>query len=396
MERENIPLHFYLMNIENLSKKIKQAGHNLGFDLVGITNAGSPESFPLYENWVKAGNHAEMGYLSSERALYHRADLQKVLPDCQSVLVLAKIINPSIPISEKRDHHGRIASYAWNLDYHDIFIPLLRVLLQQIEDISGKPVNGKYYTDTGPILERELASRAGLGWIGKNSMLINPQVGSFFLISEILLDLKLKPDKSFNADHCGTCRKCIEACPTNCILPNRTIDSRRCLSYLTIELKDAIPPDLRTQMNEWIFGCDICQQVCPWNQQFSQPTTDSSFSPRTEVPIPDLLKELKLTPEEFNRKFKGSPVKRAKRRGYLRNIITILGNMKNENLIHELSKLLLNDPEALVRQHAAWALGQIGGDDSLNQLERALHSEKDDQVIEEINLTVKMLKPDSF
>ncbi len=377
------------MSNQDISGKIKQAALSLGFDLVGITDAANPGSYPLYQAWVESGHHAEMAYLSSERALSHRADLQKVLPGCQSVLVLAKKVNPSIPIKEEKEHRGKIASYAWNLDYHDTFIPLLKDLARQIEAIAGKPVNARYYTDTGPILERELAARAGLGWIGKNSMLINPEIGSFFLISEILLDLPLEPDKSSITDHCGSCTACIDACPTGCILPNRTIDSRRCLSYLSIELKGEIPRELRPMMKEWVFGCDICQQACPWNQRFAEPTPDPNFVPRAGVPQPDLISELKLTPEEFNLKFKGSPIKRTKRRGYLRNIVTSLGNTKSLELVPHLSQLLHSEPEPLVRQHTAWALGQIGGKDSLQQLKIALNNEEDQKVIGEIKMAIK-------
>jgi epoxyqueuosine reductase len=354
------------MNNQDISGKIKETAHALGFDLVGITDAANPGSYPLYKDWIGSGHHAEMGYLSSERALSHRADLQKVLPGCQSVLVLGKKINPSSPTKDKNEYRGKIASYAWNLDYHDTFIPLL------------------------------LAARAGLGWIGKNSMLINPEIGSFFLISEILLDLPLEPDNSSITDHCGSCTACIDACPTSCILPNRTIDSRRCLSYLSIELKGEIPHELRPTINEWVFGCDICQQVCPWNQRFAEATIDPNFAPRTGVPQPDLIAELKLTPEEFNLKFKGSPIKRTKRRGYLRNIVTSLGNTKSLELIPHLSELLHGKPEPLVRQHTAWALGQIGGTDSLQHLKTALNNEEDLKVIEEIKLAIKEISQVSF
>jgi epoxyqueuosine reductase len=186
-------------------------------------------------------------------------------------------------------------------------------------------VPNRYYTDTGPLLERDLAQRAGLGWIGKNTCLINPKQGSYFLLAEILLGLELEPDPPFTTDHCGTCTRCIEACPTECILPDRTIDARRCISYLTIELKDDIPEELRPLLGEWVFGCDVCQMVCPWNR-FASPEGDAAFSPRPGRANPEPDPRAGADPEAFNRKFKNSPVKRAKRRGYLRNVAVATGN----------------------------------------------------------------------
>ena len=177
----------------------------------------------------------------------------------------------------------RVASYALGDDYHDIIPPRLKLIVEFIEEQLGHPVPNRYYTDTGPILERDLAQRAGLGWIGKNSMLINPKAGSTFFLAEILLGIELEPDEAIITDHCGTCTRCLTACPTQCILPNRTLDARRCISYLTIELKDDIPEELRPLMKDWIFGCDICQQVCPWNQFSSQ--ADSAFEPKIPLPV---------------------------------------------------------------------------------------------------------------
>jgi len=248
---------------------------------------------------------------------------------------------------------GRVASYAWGDDYHDVFIPKLKALVAFIEEQVGHPVPNRYYTDTGPLLERDLAQRAGLGWIGKNTCLINSKHGSYFLLAEILLGIELKPDTPITTDHCGTCTRCIEACPTLCILPDRTIDAQRCISYLTIELKDDIPEELRPLLGDWVFGCDVCQMVCPWNR-FATDSVEGAFAPRPDVPRPNLLRELELTPEDFNRKFKGSPVKRAKRRGYLRNVAVAAGNAGDESTIPALEKAG-EDDEPLVRSHAAWA-----------------------------------------
>ena len=254
----------------------------------------------------------------------------------------------------------RVAAYAQGADYHDIIPARMKELVQFIEQQVGGPVKNRYYTDTGPILERDLAQRAGIGWIGKNTCLINPKTGSYFFISEILLGHELEPDPPFLTDHCGTCTRCIQACPTDCILPNRTLDATRCIAYLTIELKDDIPVDLRDKIGDWTFGCDICQQVCPWNR--FAPEGDSAFT-NTRTPQ-TLTEELSLTPHAFNQRFKGSPVKRTKRRGYLRNIAVALGNTGD---MHHLPVLqnASNDDEPMVREHAQWAI------DKINRTERS-------------------------
>ena len=220
---------------------------------------------------------------------------------------------------------GQIAAYAWGDDYHLVITERLQELVDFIEKQVSHPVPNRWYTDTGPILERDLAQRAGLGWIGKNTCLVNPRHGSYFLLAEILLGIELEPDPPFQTDHCGTCTRCIEACPTQCILPDRTIDARRCISYLTIEQKDDIPIDLRSFIGDWIFGCDVCQMVCPWNRSpalqraqrgasVAAPGGDPALAPREDIPHPNLIREMELTFKEFNRKFKNSPIKRTKHR----------------------------------------------------------------------------------
>ena len=294
-----------------------------------------------------------MEYLASDRNRSRRADPKLILPECESILVLALPYAP--PSSPNLQHSSfRIASYALGDDYHNVIPPRLQEIVQFIEEQVGHPVPNRYYTDTGPILERELAQRAGLGWVGKNSMLINPKLGSNFLLAEILLGIELEYDQALPTDHCGTCTRCLDACPTQCILPNRTVDSRRCISYLTIENKDDIPEDLRPQMQNWIFGCDICQQVCPWNR-FSPPA-DPALKP--SIPLPVRTSDLTLTSSEFNQRFKRSPIKRAKRRGYLRNLAVAAGNAGNEQDISNL-KQAEQDEESLVNEHAKWAVKEI-------------------------------------
>jgi epoxyqueuosine reductase len=327
-----------------------------------------------------------MGYLSTDRAQARRADPRLILPECRSILVLG-VRYPALGSPERANvqpTHGRIAGYAWGSDYHDILPERLHKLVDFLETGVGHSIPNRWYTDTGPILEREFAQRAGLGWIGKNTCLIHPSHGSYFLLAEILLGIDLEPDIPHASDHCGSCTRCLDACPTACILPDRTIDARRCISYLTIELKGPIPVELRPEMENWVFGCDVCQEVCPWNQRFASPGSDPAFAPRPDVPSPDLRNELHLSPEEFNRKFKGSPVKRSKRRGYLRNITVAVGNSGDPAAVPDLIRVLGQEFEPLARGHAAWALGNVGGDAAHTALRDAARIEQDPYVLEEI------------
>lgn len=357
------------MFVTTLKDSIIEEAHRLGFTLAGVTTPDPPPHAAAFENWLAAGRHAAMGYLATERSRARRADPRLILPGCRSILVLgvpydAPSLYPNLTRSNdsaKRTFGvsrsaARIASYALGADYHDVLPPRLEALVGFIEQQLGHPVANRWYTDTGPVLERDLAQRAGLGWIGKNTCLINPRHGSYFLLAEIFLDLELEPDTPLTTDHCGTCTRCIDACPTECILPDRTIDAGRCISYLTIELKDDIPADLRPRLGNWVFGCDICQAVCPWNRFAS--AGDPVFGGDLEAFGPDLIRELELDATEFNRRFKHSPVRRPRRRGYLRNVAVALGNSGTPDDIAALEKSLA-DPDALVRSHAAWAIKQI-------------------------------------
>ncbi|HET7144563.1 MAG TPA: tRNA epoxyqueuosine(34) reductase QueG [Anaerolineales bacterium] len=322
--------------------------------MAGVTSSEPPSHFTTFESWLNADMHGAMKYLAEERSRTRRADPKQIFPECKSILVLAM---PYAPLtSDDQTAHGnpKIASYALGDDYHDIIPPRLKLIVEFIEEQLGRPIPHRYYTDTGPVLERDLAQRAGLGWIGKNTLLINPKAGSTFFLAEILLGIELEPDNPVTTDHCGTCTRCITACPTECILPNRTLDARRCISYLTIELKDDIPEELRPLMKDWIFGCDVCQQVCPWNR-FSSPA-DPAFEPK--IPFPVLTSDLTLTSVEFNQRFKKSPIKRARRRGYLRNLAVVTGNHGNENDIPILEQAV-QDEEPLISEHAKWALKKI-------------------------------------
>lgn len=334
------------MTSEALAQALKDHARQLGFTLAGITTPDAPAHWDVYAAWVGAGRQAGMSYLADERALQRRADPKLILPECQSILVLGiPYFNPqAFPTPEG---HGRVAAYAWGDDYHEVLPPRLQALVAFLEAQVGQPVANRWYTDTGPVLERELAARAGLGWVGKNSCLIAPGQGSYFLLAEIFLGLALPPDPPFAADHCGTCTRCISACPTQCILPNRTLDAGRCISYLTIENKGAIPLEVRPRLGDWVFGCDICQQVCPWNQRFATARGDPAFSPPAEGPHPKLEEALSLTAQAFNRKFKKSPIRRAKRRGYLRNVVVAMSNLGLRTTLAQLK----DHDEALVRDH---------------------------------------------
>jgi epoxyqueuosine reductase len=346
------------MTPAQLAQALKQKARQLGFTLAGITNPDPPTHLDVFQGWLGAGRQGEMAYLASETSLARRADPRQILPECRSILVLGiPYSNPSSAlVPEGPPPHGRVAAYAWGADYHIVLPERLQALVTFLEEQVGHPVPNRWYTDTGPILERDLAMRAGLGWIGKNTCLINPTSGSYFLLAEILLGLDLPIDDPFVSDHCGSCTRCISACPTDCILPDRTIDARRCISYLTIENKAEIPEDLRAPSGDWVFGCDICQMVCPWNIRFAPQDGDPAFAP--EAPNPSLANELVLTPQEFNKKFKNSPVKRAKRRGYLRNAAVAAANA-GQKMILPVLQSAASDPEPLVREHAKWAAKQL-------------------------------------
>ena len=354
---------------EALKQAILNEARRLGFFLAGVTTPDPPPHLSVFENWLSHGRHGSMSYLADDRSRARRADPHLILPECKSILVLALPYsaphqlppNSKNLVGEKKEGiNGQIASYAWGDDYHLVIPKRLQALVKFIEEQIGHPIPNRWYTDTGPILERDLAQRAGLGWIGKNTCLINPHHGSYFLLAEIFLGIELEPDAAFQTDQCGTCTRCIEACPTECILPNRTIDARRCISYLTIELKDDIPTELRSSIGNWIFGCDVCQTVCPWNR-FAAPDGDPILAPRKNVPHPNLIREIEITSKEFNHKFKNNPVKRTKYRGYLRNVAVALGNSKDADAGPALKKAL-NHPEPVVREHARWALEQLEAD----------------------------------
>ncbi len=368
----------------SLADRLKAHGLQLGFDLVGITGPEPPAHVDTYRDWVDAGRHAGMNYLASETAIERRADPRHILPSCRSIIVTGTNYTPHHQPAPGHDAPG-VAAYARGEDYHAFLVERMQALVDYLRTQVGREFESRIYTDTGPILERELAQRAGLGWIGKNTCLIHPQHGSYMLLGEILLDLELERDPPFEADQCGTCTRCIEACPTECILPDRTLDAGRCISYLTIEEKGEIPEPLRPALGAWLFGCDICQQVCPWNIRFASETNDAAFRARGVLDPPRLERFLQLKPGSWGKELKGSPLERPRRRGLVRNACIVAGNSGRPDLVEHLVRILSEDEEALPRAHAAWALGQLGGQEALQALERADVSEPDASVRQEIS-----------
>jgi epoxyqueuosine reductase len=371
-----------------LTQQIKQEARRLGFDLVGVTTPISPPHLDVYRRWLELGRHGEMGYLASETAIRRRSDPLEILPECQSILVTGMNYLPSEVGKKKTSPH--IAAYAFGENYHDVMSARLDKLLSYIQQLVGA-IPYRIYTDTGPLLEREFAQQSGLGWIGKNTCLIHPKMGSYFFLGEILLGLDLEVDTPFEKDHCGSCTRCIDACPTGCILPDRTLDARRCISYLTIELKTAIPHDLRPLIGDWIFGCDVCQQVCPWNLRFAQTSNEPAFQPTAFLSGRSIPSLLTLSHEDFRTHLRKSPLKRTKWTGILRNTAVVAGNRGGMEVVPLLENLLLDHPNSMVRSHAAWALGRIGGHETRNILEKAKQLEGEPAVMEEITFAIRSI-----
>ncbi len=288
--------------------------------------------------------------------------------------------------------NGRISRYAWGDDYHDIVEPKLRALQAWLEERVGRARIGRSYVDTGPVLERPMGVAAGLGFQGKNTLLIHPKQGSWFFLGEILVDVELSYDEPIKAGGCGSCTRCQVACPTAAFSGPYVLDARRCISYLTIELKGPIPRELRPLMGNHIYGCDVCQEVCPWNRKFGQFAPPDRFNARDDRVAPALLGLIALDDDGFRERFRHSPIKRAKRRGLLRNVAVALGNWGDPRAIPALANAL-HDHEPLIRGHAAWALGRIGGDTARAALEQRRSVENDSWVLEEIELALDAYFP---
>lgn len=370
----------------SLTDRLEEQAHRLGFSLFGVATPLPPAHHSTYLAWLARGHYADMAYLATPEARHKRAHPANLMPSVRSVIVLGYRYPSPLHVNQTSldPLHGRIAAYAWGEDYHHFLPTLMKEMIGRISSEVDEGVTARFYTDTGAILERDFAQQAGLGWIGKNSCLISPRQGSFHLLAEILLTVEIPPTASFDDDRCGTCTRCIDACPTHCILPDRTLDANRCISYLTIENKGLIPRKLRPLMDNWIFGCDICQMVCPWNLRLPERRASPFFQKEGFTPYPELLGELGLTPRDFNQKYRSSPIHRARRRGYLRNICVALGNAGNPAALPALREILAREAEPLIRGHAAWAIGQIKHNQSHNLLNKALKLEVDPLVRQEI------------
>lgn len=340
--------------------RVKTRALELGFDVAGIARAGLAPNAARYRDWLSRDYHGDMTWLA--RDPMRRSDVTRVVDRAKSVVMvgLSYYVADPPPAYWNDPLRGRIARYAWGRDYHDELLPRLRELAAWIESETRHPVANRAYVDTGPVLERDWAAQAGLGFIGKNSLVIHPEWGSYLFLGELLLDLELEADSpgGERMGTCGTCRRCQDICPTHAFPAPYILDSRLCISYLTIEHRGAIPESLRPKMKNWIYGCDECQSVCPWVKQFSKPGRTRFLQYDPDWVAPRLTELLALDDGGFRERFRHSPIPRTKRRGLLRNVCIALGNSGRTEVIPELEKAL-SDPEPLVREHAAWALAQL-------------------------------------
>lgn len=366
----------HMKQITALTSRIKTMALNSGFDLVGVCKPEPPPRLDTYFRWVEEGHHADMDYLARDSARLSRSDPRKILPGCESILVVAKSYLPENSSSLKHDDWS-IAAYAAGDDYHYLIRDNLSALASQIQAEVGEELLHREYTDTGPILEKAFAQQAGLGWIGKNGCLINPQLGSYLFLGEILLGLPLTVDEPFTADYCGSCSSCVETCPTSCILPDRTLESQRCISYLTIEHRGVIPPEQHNLIGSWLFGCDQCQDVCPWNQRFSHPTSEPAFQMRGSYSDLKLADILTFDRQKYLETFRRSPIKRARLDGLLRNALILAGNNPQPELLPLVGEYLDRKWSCTLRMHAAWSLEKFPRGEALPLLNRALELEDD-------------------
>jgi epoxyqueuosine reductase len=343
---------------------VQQQALTLGFDACGVTTATPPASAAWFERWLDSGWHGEMAYL--RRTAAKRADPQRVLPGAKSIITLATSYLPTEqdqwseqpipPAAQPSPTIGFVARYARYTDYHRVLGSKLRALTRFLNCLGGRDTHSLWYVDTGPILERDLAQRAGVGFVGKHTNLIRRDLGNWLFLAEILTTVELEPDVP-EKNRCGTCNRCLSACPTGAITAPFQLDARRCLSYLTIELKGSIPLELRPALGSRIFGCDDCLAVCPWNRFAKQGCLLRNHL-RPDLVAPDLTALLTLDEAQFERRFRNTPLARIKRQGLLRNVCVALGNTGNERVL-PLLRRAAQDPEPVIAEHAQWAVSQI-------------------------------------
>jgi len=371
--------------MSGIVSQIKDAARELFFDVVGIA---SVEPFTrdeiAFQEWLEADFAAGMDYMK-HRPLLHTTP-RALVPYACSLITLAVNHYSDAPTFSHEHRFGRVARYAWGKDYHEVVRPRLQALVGKIEHIAARPLRARCFVDAVPLLERAVAARAGIGFFGKNTNLLQPRSGSWFFLSEILLDLELPTDDHQIKVSCGSCHRCIDACPTDAFAAPYQLDSRRCISYLTIENKEVIPRDLRAGIGEWIFGCDVCQDVCPFNR-FASETGWPEFHAKSGVgPKLDLVEVLSIdTDEQFRERFKGTALTRPKRRGLLRNACIVAANVGATVAIPALSRRIASDPEPVVRSHALWALTQLDRARGAAMAERALKSDSHPLVLDESN-----------
>ncbi len=386
--------------MSSLEERLKARAREIGFDLVGIAPAVVPAGAESLRAWLEQGYAGEMAYMYRHAAA--RTEPAAVLAEVRSVVMVAMnyapprrpqdgtgpraAIEQSSLQGEPGPIRGRVSCYAWGEDYHELLRDRLRQLLKWVQD-QVPECKGRGVVDTAPLLERDFARLAGLGWFGKNTMLLNTRLGSYFFIGALLLDTALEPDPPFELSHCGSCTACLDACPTDAFAAPGVLDARRCISYLTIELRGPVPAELRQPMGDWVFGCDVCQEVCPWNRK-APATREPGFQPRADLDRPDLIELVRLTPEEYRRRFRGTTMTRAKRAGLVRNAAIALGNSGDPRAVSPLIERLI-DPEPAIRGAAAWALGQIGGPEARTALGARLEMEPDNVVRAELEGALK-------
>lgn len=373
---------------------LKQKAIQLGFNIVGVVPAQPAPTLEAYFNWIEAGMHGSMGYMARPDRQIRRKDLQVILPGVKSIILVGLDYRTGTAPSHILEHpsRGRIATYAWGLDYHDVMTPRLESLADWMLNEPGKPGNYRVYVDTGAILERAHGQQAGLGFIGKNTMLIHPRRGSYFFLGEILTDTEFDTyDVPGKTTMCGSCTRCLTACPTNAFPQPYVLDARRCISYLTIEHKGWIDHAMRPLMGNWVFGCDICQDVCPW-QRFSVPTSETAFHPEDvhQRAAPLLIDLLEMDDRTFAQHFADTPVARLKRDRLVRNACIAAGNWGDSKAIPSLTRLM-EDNSPLVRGHAAWAVSRILRDESVPILEKQHKRESEEDVHSEIAMVMRSL-----
>ena len=340
----------------SIEEKIKAETFRLGFSLCGFSSSKPLTEFPRYQHWIESGLHSGMEYLSATRHLEPRQHPSLLMSDVKTILSLGWSYPIRTELKESQSREAWIAGYASGKDYHLLLPEKLESLAAFIRAELGDSFHYRCFTDSAAILERELAARAGLGWIGKNSCLISPQVGSAFFLAELFTNYPFKTDQNTQDDRCGKCTRCLEACPTGCILPDRTIDARKCISYHTIENKGRIPDDFRASTNRWIFGCDICQMVCPWNIK----NAPHDFSENLQNwPYEQLLDFLDSTVADFTSRFFESAMMRTKWKGLMRNTLIALGNMGESSAIARLDKFIPQTSDVDLVDAAQWAITRI-------------------------------------